>query len=478
MELKQEQEYVTHHVQKICAFFLAMREFKEYLIKNNHQVHYIEISNLKATNGLKENLIDISKTYNSTVIEYQQPDEYRLDQELLSLNESYQGNVTPVNSEHFYTEREELENFFKSKKTIVLESFYRYLRKKHHVLTLCDGKPVQGKWNYDKENRASIPKNHHVYPLKSFKNDCKTILADLEQLKIPYIGKPKLKLDYPINYNQTITLLDDFLENGLQYFGRFQDAMTTQSWRVYHSLLSFSMNVKIISPAEVINKSVTYWNDNQDIISIAQIEGFVRQILGWREYMRGIYWSNMPSYALTNYFDNRESLPQFYWNGNTKMNCLKHSINQSLEHGYAHHIQRLMVMGNFALLMGANPSEVDEWYLGIYVDAIEWVQLPNTRGMSQFADGGIVGTKPYVSSANYINKMSNYCSSCSYKSKQTIGDGACPFNSLYWNFINRNRESLEKNRRMSMMYRIWDKKTNQAEILTQARKYINNKDNI
>ncbi|NVJ46898.1 MAG: hypothetical protein HWE07_07210 [Cytophagia bacterium] len=259
----------------------------------------------------------------------------------------------------------------------------------------------------------------------------------------------------------------------LPYFGAYQDAMTTKGWSLFHSRLSFAMNVKLISPQEVIQRTEETWQENQEI-PLSAVEGFIRQILGWREYMRGIYWKFMPGYAKENFFQNDRKLPGWFWSGKTKMKCLSHAIGQSLDYAYAHHIQRLMVTGNFALLAGIHPDEVDQWYLGIYIDAVEWVEITNTRGMSQFADGGIVATKPYVSSANYLHKMSHYCSGCSYDHKKKLGEKACPFNSLYWDFLERNRGSLQKNPRMGMIYRVWDKNSaeNKKQIIEQAASYL------
>ena len=235
------------------------------------------------------------------------------------------------------------------------------------------------------------------------------------------------------------------------------------------------MNVKLISPLEVIQKVQDKWNQEPEHAPLSAVEGFIRQILGWREYMRGIYWKHMPEYAKKNFFGHKRALPSWFWTGETKMKCLSHSINQSLDFAYAHHIQRLMVTGNFMLLAGIDPSEVDQWYLGIYIDAIEWVEITNTRGMSQFADGGIVATKPYVASANYMHKMGHYCSQCSYDHKKKTGKNACPLNSLYWDFISRNRKLLYKNPRMSMIYRVWDKNPfeKQNQILEQAALHLN-----
>ena len=232
----------------------------------------------------------------------------------------------------------------------------------------------------------------------------------------------------------------------------------------------------MISPKEIIDRAIQEWEKRSDEIEYNQLEGFVRQIIGWREYMRGVYWLKMPEYASLNFFNHTEKLPNWFWTGKTKMNCLKDTITQSLEYAYAHHIQRLMITGNFALLAGVHPDEIDAWYLGIYIDAIEWVEITNTRGMSQFADGGIVGTKPYVSSASYIDKMSHYCGSCFYKKALKIGEKACPFNSLYWNFYDKNEDKLSKNPRIGMMYNVWRKMKPEEKVslLEQADYYLKN----
>ena len=234
----------------------------------------------------------------------------------------------------------------------------------------------------------------------------------------------------------------------------------------------------MISPLEVVEHVIEYYRKNKHEIALSQVEGFVRQIVGWREYMRGIYWTQMPEYKKNNRLKNKNSLPKFYWNAKTKMNCLHNSVKNSLDNAYAHHIQRLMILGNFALLAQVNPDEVDDWFLGIYADAIEWVQLPNTRGMSQWADGGIVATKPYVSSASYINKMGNYCENCSYDKKKRTGKNACPFNSLYWNFLEEKKEYFFKNNRMAMMLRLLEKIPNNEldEIKQRANSIISNPD--
>ena len=274
--------------------------------------------------------------------------------------------------------------------------------------------------------------------------------------------------------------MKEFIDFRLPWFGTFQDALTDADDFMFHSKLSFALNTKMLHPLEVIRAVEKAYFEDSEKISLNQAEGFIRQILGWREYMRGIYWLKMPEYANLNFFNHERKLPDWFWTGETKMNCMSKAIGQSLRHAYAHHIQRLMVTGNFALLAGIHPDEVDSWYLGIYIDAIEWVEITNTRGMSQFADGGIVGTKPYVSSANYFDKMGNYCQSCYYDKKEKTGEKACPFNSLYWHFYERHRDKLEKNPRIGMMYRTWDKmdKEKKQEILEKGEKILNNIENI
>ncbi|MEO1259704.1 MAG: cryptochrome/photolyase family protein [Bacteroidota bacterium] len=455
-EMRQETDYVAHHVQKIIAFFAAMRAFAEQLKKAGHHVIYFQLDNEKNTQNLKENIQLLIEEKKIEKFEYLLPDEYRLDEQLKNICNEISINSEVFDTEHFMSKRNELSEFFKGKKYL-MESFYRDIRRRFGIM-MEGGKPVTGKWNYDAENRKKMPKNHVPPTPMIFEKDVSDIYELIKKEQVKTIGRvdPKNFL-WPTTRQESLELLEFFVENCLPHFGDFQDAMTSEYWSLYHSRISFSMNAKLISPLEVVHRSVSEWEKRKDEISIAQIEGFVRQIIGWREYMRGIYWAKMPGFAKLNFFDNQRKLPRWFWTGETKMACLKHSIYQSLDYAYAHHIQRLMVTGNFALLAGIHPDEVDAWYLGIYIDAIEWVEITNTRGMSQFADGGIVGTKPYCSSANYIDKMSHYCKGCFYNKKEKTGERACPFNSLYWNFYDRNRDKLEKNPRIGMAYRLWNK---------------------
>ena len=476
MEIRSETDYATHHIQKVVGFFSAMQAFADELKSKNHQVIYMYLNDEDNLQSFEKNIQNLISNYNFTHFEYQLPDEYRVDEALKNLCNSISITSSVIDSEHFFTNRTELGEFFEGKKTFLLESFYRMLRKKHSVLMEGD-KPLTGKWNYDSENRRKLPKNHKATSPLVFNNDVSEIVNQIKKTDIKTIGTINAtNFVWPINRKQSLELLDFFLAECLHLFGSYQDAMSPNEWSLYHARISFSMNIKLISPQEVIAKAIQEWENRPNEIEYNQLEGFVRQIIGWREYMRGIYWLKMPEYANMNFFNNKEKLPDWFWTGKTKMNCLKDAISQSLNYAYAHHIQRLMITGNFALLAGIHPDEIDAWYLGIYIDAIEWVEITNTRGMSQFADGGIVGTKPYVSSASYIDKMSHYCNSCFYKKELKTGEKACPFNSLYWNFYDKNEDKLGKNPRIGMMYNVWRKMQPEAKValLEQADYYLKN----
>ena len=476
MEVRTETDYAQHHIQKVVGFFSAMRSFAAELQSKKHKVIYIHLNDKNNLQSFEKNLDALLNQGNYTQFEYQLPDEYRLDVLLKNYCNQLLIPYSVYDTEHFFSKREELGNFFEGKKMFLMESFYRAMRKKHNVLMEGD-KPATGQWNYDGENRKKLPKNHKPTPPLVFNNDVSKIVAEIKDTDISTIGSiDAANFVWPTNREQSLALLDFFVAQCLPLFGSYQDAMTPNEWSLYHSRISFSMNVKMISPKEVIDRAIQEWENRKDEIEYNQLEGFVRQIIGWREYMRGIYWLKMPEYASLNFFNNTEKLPDWFWTGKTKMNCLKDAITQSLEYAYAHHIQRLMITGNFALLAGVHPDEVDAWYLGIYIDAIEWVEITNTRGMSQFADGGIVGTKPYVSSASYIDKMSHYCGSCFYKKALKTGEKACPFNSLYWNFYDKHEDKLSKNPRIGMMYNVWRKMKpeDKSALLEQADYYLKN----
>ncbi len=480
MEMMQEQTYVKHHIQKILAFFGAMRNFTYQLQKAGHEVIYLKLDDPENVQTLAGNLQKIIDKRSIERFEYLLPDEYRLDQQLKDFCKNQNLPTKAYDTEHFFTTREEVGDFFSGKKQLIMESFYRHMRQKYDLLMNGD-EPVGGLWNFDHDNRNRFDHKVSLPEPLVFEHDLSEIREMIDAKQVPNFGNVVDNIvDLPLSRKEALKLIDYFCQNLLPHFGTYEDAMLQEHKSLFHSRLSFALNVKLISPKEVITQAILMWQQNQKEISLPQIEGFVRQILGWREYMRGLYWAKMPEFAEKNFFNHQAKLPKWYYTGETKMNCLKHCIGQSLELAWAHHIQRLMVIGNFALLSGSNPHEVDDWYLGVYIDAMQWVQLPNTHGMSQFADGGMVGTKPYVASAAYINKMSNYCGSCFYDYKKKHGEKACPYNSLYWDFFSRNESLLAGNQRLKMIYgNLHRLKPDDLEkILEQAAVYKNQVDEL
>ena len=457
-EMRQETDYVLHHIQKVVAFFEAMAQFAAWLESRGKRVIYYQLDNSANTQHLRKNIAQLVQRHGIEKFEYQLPDEYRLDQQLKQLSDDLSIECEAVDSEHFLTDHDELAEFFRDSKSLLMESFYRHMRRKHDILINADGEPAGGKWNYDQSNRRKWQGQPEIPNAKGFRKDVRRTLKRIEKAGVETFGNiDPQNFSWPTNRADALKVLRYFCEKLLVHFGDYQDAMDPEQVYLFHSRLSFAMNSKLLHPREVIDAVIEHWQQNKNVISINEVEGFVRQILGWREYMRGVYWREMPGYARCNRLGNHNDLPDFYWTADTKMRCLHHAIKNSLEHAYAHHIQRLMITGNFALLAQVHPDQVDTWYLGIYIDAIEWVEITNTRGMSQFADGGLVATKPYISSGSYIHKMSNYCEGCRYNVKEKTGDDACPFNSLYWNFLAEKRKHFEKNPRMAMMLSLLDK---------------------
>jgi deoxyribodipyrimidine photolyase-related protein len=477
-ELPSEVGYVRHHEQKICAFFLAMERFAQRLETAGHRVIHLTLDETHRFVDLPDCLNTISTAHQIEQIQYQRPDEYRLSEQLRLFADESSREVQMVDSEHFLLRYDEIAQYFSGSKPGKMEPFYRKMRQRFDILMDGD-QPVGGRWNYDAENRKKLKANDiaSIPPLKVLGNSIVDIRHRLKRHTVSCFGQCDDTIDWPVDSEQAQALLDYFCQVGLPVFGKFQDALTHQAddrWSLFHSRLSFALNAKLIRPQQVIDCAVGAYESaaqgDGDPIDLAQIEGFVRQILGWREYVRGVYWTQMPTYADSNALNAHRDLPDYFWTGKTKLACVSHAITQSLDNAYAHHIQRLMVTGNFCLLTGIDPDQVDAWYLGIYADAIEWVEMPNTRGMSQYADGGIVATKPYAAGGNYINKMSDYCAGCHYNQKERVGEMACPLNAWYWHFMNRHRDTLEKNPRIGMAYRSWDKmsQTDRDALLEQA----------
>ena len=477
-EMRQETDYVKHHIQKIVAFFLSMRNFAKDLKSKKHQVIYFSINDLDNLHDLEKIISTCVEKHNIKKFEYQLPDEFRLDDQLKSICKNLTIETEVFDTQHFYTTRTELTTFFEGKKLLLMENFYRMMRKKHEVM-MVGATPLGNQWNFDHDNRKKYSGQVPIPEEKNFHKNVSEIIKEIQISEIKNFGNiDENNFSWPTSRKESLAVLEYFCHNLLKHFGDYEDAMHTDEKFLFHSRLSFAMNSKMLSPKEVIETVVDFYHKNEDEISISQVEGFVRQILGWREYIRGIYWKEMPEYAQKNHLNNTNNLPDFFWTGKTKMNCMSHAINQSLDEAYAHHIQRLMVIGNFTLLTQIHPDQVDNWYLGVYIDAIEWVEMPNTRGMSQYADGGIIATKPYVSSGSYINKMSNNCSKCFYNVKEKFGEKACPFNTLYWNFLDEKRDYFKGNQRMAMMMNLLNKMNPEElyKIKVKANEIIDNLD--
>lgn len=472
MEVRSETDYVRHHAQKVLGIFAAMRRFGEALAKAGHRVEYLRIGDERNRHSFADNLPWLIERFGATRLERMEADEWRVEQALLQAFEASGLPGAVVSAEHFLLERDEAAKRF-AKKVPRMEFFYRDLRRRHQILLEPDGEPRGGRWNFDAENRAKWPGDPPAPAWPWQKHDLRALWAEIKAAGVQTMGEPSAEaFGWPLTRREAQAWLRDFLAQRLVHFGRFQDAISGQSRTLFHAGLSFALNLKMLHPREVIEAAVEAFERGE--ADLPATEGFVRQILGWREYVRGIYWARMPGYAKLNALEAKRPLPAWYWNADTKMACLRAAIGQSLALGYAHHIQRLMLTGNFALLAGCDPDEVDAWYLGIYVDAFEWVEMPNTRGMSQFADGGIVGSKPYSGSAAYVNRQSDHCKSCHYTHTKRHGERACPFNSLYWHFHARHREQFGRNPRLAMAYRSWERMATdeRSATLAQAERYL------
>lgn len=475
MEVRQETDYVLHHAQKILAIFAAMRDFAQQLRAAGHRVRYVTFEDPSNRHSIPDNLTALAAHYGVRQVQWQHADEWRLDTQLQQWADTQALACSAVDSEHFLTSRNELATQMRGRRQWLMEHFYRRMRRRYRLLLDNHEQPVGGKWNFDHENR----KPWRGTPAEPTDwrpcHDHRVLWEKLQRCDVPSFGDPQANaFRWPLNRQEALSCLEAFITHALPHFGDYEDAMSSQAPRLFHSLLSFSLNVKMLHPLEVLERAERAWRDGQ--APLAAVEGFTRQILGWREYVRGIYWAHMPGYESLNAFGHDLPLPHWFWTGNTRMRCLQQCIQQSLQSAHAHHIQRLMVIGNFALLAGLDPAAVHRWYLGIYIDAFEWVELPNTLGMSQHADGGLIATKPYISSAAYLHRMSDYCQGCVYKPTQKTGPHACPFNALYWDFLARNAQELGDKGRMTLMYRQWQKMPpeQQAALRTHAEQLRQN----
>jgi len=475
IESSNEAQYVWSHKAKVALFLSAMRHFAIELEEQQYPLTYIKESTLSIVEVLREQL----KKKGVKRLVCTEPGEWRLKIAIEQLAQDLNIDLDMREDNHFYCSHQEFLTWATGKKELRLEYFYRLMRKTHHILVDANGDPEGGQWNFDQDNRKPYPKKGPgiIDAPSSFVPDeiTQEVMAYVVKTYPDHPGSLE-NFNWPVTRKQALEALDYFVEYRLRNFGIFQDAMWTDTPFGWHSILSSSLNLKLLNPREVVNAVLVAWKKYS--LDLSDVEGFIRQILGWREFVRGMYYLDMPKMAQDNFYEHKRKLPAWYWTGQTKMACMQDAIGQTLQYGYAHHIQRLMVTGNFALLAEILPSEVCDWYLAIYVDAIEWVELPNTAGMALFANGGRFTSKPYIASGAYIKRMSNYCSSCKYKPDVRFGESACPITTLYWNFLIKHRDEFEASPRTRLMTanlkRISD--DDQKEITLHAKQILSNLD--
>ncbi|MBD8890557.1 cryptochrome/photolyase family protein [Roseibium litorale] len=473
-EIAEEASYVRHHKKKIAFVFSAMRHFAQELRESGWRVHYIRLDSEKPCASLKEAVARTLAGAKAEAVRVTEPGEFRLLDEMRGWQSDLEVQVDLLPDSRFLCALPDFRKWAEGRKRFLMEDFYRHMRQKTGLL-MEEGNPAGGKWNFDKENRSPAPSGL-VCP-EPIRHRPDEITQDVLELVSERFADHFGALEpfwFAVTREEAEAVFESFLENGLADFGTYQDAMLKSERFLYHSLISMYLNAGLLDAWDICVRVEKVWRSGAVPLNCA--EGFIRQILGWREYVRGIYWLKMPEYRDENFFGAKRDLPEFYWTGETDMACLKAVIEQTLDEAYAHHIQRLMVTGNFALLIGADPVQVHEWYLSVYADAYEWVELPNTLGMSLHADGGFLGSKPYAASGNYIGKMSDYCSDCAYDVKKKTGEGACPFNALYWDFLHRNRPKLKDNHRLRTIYSSWDRMSEDKRIayLKSAGGFLSN----
>ena len=454
-EVMSEASYVPHHKQKIAFLFSAMRHFAQELEDQGLRVRYSRLDDPENSQSL---LGEVKRTLEAEGlggVVVTEPGEWRLLEEMRGWSDKLDRPVEIREDDRFLCSREAFAAWAKGRKTLRMEFFYREMRRNTGLL--MEGKePLGGQWNYDAENRKALPDELSPPERCRFEPDSVTreVLALVEGRFSENFGGLDA-FGYAVTQAGAERALEDFLERSLPSFGDYQDAMKFGAPFLYHSLLSAYINAGLLDPLAVCRRAEARYHEGKAPLNA--VEGFIRQIIGWREFIRGVYWLEMPDYAQRNHLRAQRKLPWFYWSGETGMRCLSESVRQTREHAYAHHIQRLMVLGNFALLAGIDPKEVNEWFLVVYADAYEWVELPNVTGMALYADGGRFASKPYAASGKYIARMSDYCKDCRYKVTQSTEESACPFNALYWDFIARNAGRFSDNPRMAMPLRTWDR---------------------
>jgi deoxyribodipyrimidine photolyase-related protein len=464
MEVAEETTYVRHHKRKIALILSAMRHFAEELRADGWTVDYIRLDDADNSGSFTGEVARAVERHRPQAIRIVEPGEWRVHRMIEGWAKRFGVPVEVLPDDRFVCGTLEFQTWAQARGDLVMEFFYRDMRRKTGLLMTADGKPEGGQWNFDKDNRKP-PKRGLNYPEPmAFVPDAITeaVMALVAERFADHFGRLE-KFALPVTAAQAKRALAHFVRTTLPDFGTYQDAMVTgQDW-LYHSWLSPALNLGLLTPLDVAQAAADAYAAGHVPLNAA--EGFIRQIIGWREYVRGYYWLEMPQVAEANALGATRPLPEFYWTGETDMLCLAEAVRNTRDNGYAHHIQRLMVLGNFAMLAGVRPQDVADWFLVVYADAYEWVELPNVIAMSQHADGGRLATKPYAGGGAYIDRMSDHCGKCRYDVKQKTGPDACPFNALYWDFLARHERRFRRNRRMTNMYATWDR---MAEAQRQA----------
>jgi deoxyribodipyrimidine photolyase-related protein len=450
-EVTAEATYVRHHPKKIAFIFAAMRHFAEALRAEGVRVDYVRLDDPDNAGDFTGELARAVQRHDASRVVVTEPGEWRVLEAMQTWRQATGVPVEIRDDDRFFCTRQRFADWAKGRKTLRMEHFYREMRRGTGVLMESDGQPAGGQWNYDVENRKPIPADLETPERHRVPPDAVTReVLDLVGQRFAHHFGTLDGFDFAVTAHQAEAAFEAFVRDALPCFGDYQDAMRVGEPTLFHARIGQYLNAGLLDPYAVCARAERAWRDGHAPLNA--VEGFVRQILGWREYIRGLYWLKMPDYAETNALEAQRPLPELYWTGETDMRCLHEVVTQTRDEAYAHHIQRLMVTGTFALLAGLDPKAVNYWYLVVYADAYEWVELPNVQGMSLYADGGVLGSKPYAASGKYIDRMSDYCRHCRYDVKKQTGEDACPFNALYWDFIARNRDRLEGNPRMTMPY--------------------------
>ncbi|MFL2804568.1 MAG: cryptochrome/photolyase family protein [Dehalococcoidia bacterium] len=476
-EVIEEATFIPHHKKKLVFIFSAMRHFALDLKNDGFNVIYNKLNDPDNSGSLTGEISRLIKNQSFEKIVITSPSEFRVLKEIESLGKKINISIEILNDDRYFVEIEDFKQWAFNRKQLRMENFYRDQRRKHSIL-MNGIDPVGGQWNFDSDNRKPFNSDLKIpTPFTNFPDQITQEVIEMVTTCFPeHFGEIEPFI-FAVNRHQALQAFKLFLEERLLYFGDFQDSMVQGEPWMFHSHISFYLNCGLLLPKECVYEVEKLFFDGKAPLN--SVEGFIRQILGWREFLRGIYWLKMPEYLENNFFEASRNLPQMYWTGDTKMNCLSQCVTETKKNAYAHHIQRLMVLGNFALISGINPKQVNHWFYVVYADAYEWVELPNVSGMILFADGGLVSSKPYASTGSYINKMSNYCENCDFKVSIKNGPEACPFNYLYWDFLDRNRLKLSSNFRMSMMYKTYDRMddSKKQKIRDDTKTFLNSIDN-